>query len=325
VRLAVPKWASILLILSLIIVTLLFMCMVLGLTVQDVLANSEYYVLRLERLSNSMISFAETMGYDKERLKEMLPEFQAGTYVMQVLEFLFNRFPELILVLLIVVYMLVDLEDQEEQLLQHPRSLAARRAHRIDKHIRTYVFIHTLISLTAAVITTFVLFVFEVDFSLVVGLITFALGYIPNVGPAIAIVLPLPLIVLDPRPVIVRAVFITIFLAATQFSLTQLVEPRVLGRVMNIPPVTILVALLFWSSVWGIVGAIISVPLTVSIKMYLEALDHPAPQAVASFLMGNFQALDVTRLEVKEEEDVVDLQAPTMKTRTTSATKLLLA
>jgi predicted PurR-regulated permease PerM len=43
--------------------------------------------------------------------------------------------------------------------------------------------------------------------------------------------------------------------------LTQLVEPKVLGRVMNIPAVTIIVALLFWGSVWGIVGAIISVLL----------------------------------------------------------------
>jgi AI-2 transport protein TqsA len=140
--------------------------------------------------------------------------------------------------------------------------------------------IHSLISLAAAVCTTFILLVFEVDLALFFGLVTFVLGYIPNIGPAISIFLPLPMVVLDPRPVAVRLIFIFIFLAITQvlsphtqphtphtlmyrstpqFAWTQFVEPKVLGRVMNIPPVTIIVALLFWGSVWGIVGAIISV------------------------------------------------------------------
>lgn len=324
VRLALPRWASVLIILSLIIATLLILCVVLGFTINDLISNSEYYLLRIDRLSNSLVAFAETLGYNKEDIQKMLPEFQVSAYALALLEFITNRFPEMILVLLIVVYMLLDLEDQEEQLLaHHKRSLAAKRAHRIDKHIRTYVIIHSLISLAAAVCTTFILVVFEVDLALFFGLLTFVLGYIPNIGPAISIFLPLPMVILDPRPIAVRLIFIFIFLAATQFTWTQLVEPKVLGRVMNIPPVTIIVALLFWGSVWGVVGAIISVPLTVSIKMYLENLDHPATQAVAGMLGGNFSAFDLTRedfeLEPEDEqaagfpqndESVVDMQAP---------------
>jgi predicted PurR-regulated permease PerM len=284
-------------------------------------------LLRIDRLSNSLVAFAETLGYNKEDIQKMLPEFQVSAYALALLEFITNRFPEMILVLLIVVYMLLDLEDQEEELLHHKRSLAAKRAHRIDKHIRTYVIIHTLISLSAAAIAMFILVVFEVDLALFFGLLTFVLGYIPNIGPAVAIFVPLPMVILDPRPIVVRLIFIFIFLAATQFTLTQLVEPKVLGRVMNIPAVTIIVALLFWGSVWGIVGAIISVPLTVSIKMYLESLDHPATQAIAGMLGGNFSALDLTRedLEFEEAEEeeavletepVVDLQAPKSATTT---------
>jgi predicted PurR-regulated permease PerM len=139
-RLALPRWASVLIILSLIIATLLLLCLVLGFTIKDLISNSEYYLLRIDRLSNSLVAFAETLGYNKEDIKKMLPEFQVSAYALALLEFITNRFPEMILVLLIVVYMLLDLEDQEEQLLaHHKRSLAAKRAHRIDKHIRTYV------------------------------------------------------------------------------------------------------------------------------------------------------------------------------------------
>jgi predicted PurR-regulated permease PerM len=143
VRLALPRWASVLIILALIVATMLLLCLVLGLTISDVISNSEYYLLRIDRLSNSLIAFAETLGYDKEDIKKMLPDFQVGSYALALLEFITNRFPEMVLVLLIVVYMLLDLEDQEEELLHHKRSLAAKRAHRIDKHIRTYVIVRT--------------------------------------------------------------------------------------------------------------------------------------------------------------------------------------
>ena len=76
--------------------------------------------------------------------------------------------------------------------------------------------IHSLISLAAAVCTTFILLVFEVDLALFFGLLTFVLGYIPNIGPAVSIFLPLPMVILDPRPIAVRLIFIFIFLAATQ-------------------------------------------------------------------------------------------------------------
>jgi hypothetical protein len=62
----------------------------------------------------------------------------------------------------------------------------------------------------------FVLVVFEVDLALFFGLLTFVLGYIPNIGPAISVFLPLPMVVLDPRPMVVRLIFIFIFLAANQ-------------------------------------------------------------------------------------------------------------
>lgn len=49
----------------------------------------------------------------------------------------------------------------------------------------------------------------------------------------------------------------------------------ILGDRMEVPPITVIICLLFWGSVWGLVGAILSVPLTTSIKVYLENIDHP--------------------------------------------------
>ncbi len=65
-----------------------------------------------------------------------------------------------------------------------------------------------------------------------------------------------------------------------QFVVGQVIEPQILGDHMEVPPITVIICLLFWASVWGIVGAILSVPLTTSIKVYLENIDHPGTHAL---------------------------------------------
>jgi len=315
---ALPRWAAVLVILGLIVLTFALFGLIVGNAVADLIANSDFYTARFESLLQTVVAFAQNFGYTQAQLDALLiPNVSLGSYAVSFLDDLATkRIPDVAFVLLIVVYMLLGIEHEEEQkqkdLSRGIVRKTSKRAHRIDKNIRTYVLLHSLISLIAAVITTFVLLVFEVDLAFFFGVATFILGFIPNLGPAIATVLPLPMIILDPRPVVVRLIFTTIFLSSTQFTLTQFVEPRVLGMVMNIPAVTIVVSLLFWGSVWGILGAIISVPLTVSIKMYLENVDHPAPQAFAKFLGGDFSVLDLTRNEDQysiEDEPVIDLQA----------------
>jgi len=85
-------------------------------------------------------------------------------------------------------------------------------------------------------------------------------------------------------------------LTLLHFLVGQVLEPKILGDHMEIPPVTVIISLLFWGSVWGIVGAVISVPLTVAIKVYLQNIDHPATQALAGIIVGDFSFFDVSKL-----------------------------
>ena len=63
--------------------------------------------------------------------------------------------------------------------------------------------------------------------------------------------------------------------AAFHFIIGNIIEPKLLGKSLDINPVTVLVSLVFWGGVWGIPGAVISVPLTGIIKLYCACIDHP--------------------------------------------------
>jgi hypothetical protein len=80
----------------------------------------------------------------------------------------------------------------------------------------------------------------------------------------------------------------------------NVIEPKIIGHSLEMPPVSILVVLMFWESVWGILGALISVPLTVAISTYLQSMEHPMPRMLAGMLSGDFSWLENTMNEDKD-------------------------
>jgi len=64
-----------------------------------------------------------------------------------------------------------------------------------------------------------------------------------------------------------------------------------IAKQMHLPFITVLVCLLFWGYLWGIIGAMVSVPITVLIRTYLLYIDHPLPRFLANIIVGDFSAL----------------------------------
>ena len=101
----------------------------------------------------------------------------------------------------------------------------------------------------------------------------FILNYIPNVGSMIAIVLPIPIIVLDDN---VSSVTMAIGLpSAVQAYVGNVLEPAVFGSSLNITAMAVLLGLVFFGALWGLPGAVLSVPLLGAIKIVLHHTDHP--------------------------------------------------
>jgi AI-2 transport protein TqsA len=129
--------------------------------------------------------------------------------------------------------------------------------------IRRYLSIKTVVSSGVGVLTFVVLKLYGADFAELLGLLAFALNFIPVIGSAIAVVVPV-IIALMQFDTIYPALQIALLLACVQFLIGNVIEPKMMGRTLNLSPFVIIVSLTLWTTIWGLVGAFLSVPITAS-------------------------------------------------------------
>lgn len=125
-----------------------------------------------------------------------------------------------------------------------------------------------------------------VPFAFAFGFAAFLLNFIPTVGPLIATLLPLPVVLLDPELTVTAKVLALALPAAVQCTFA-VVQPRVQGRAQQLHPVMTMAALVFFGSIWGILGAALAVPVTGVVKIILERV--PTTRPVAEWMAGKFE------------------------------------
>lgn len=139
--------------------------------------------------------------------------------------------------------------------------------------VQRYLAIKTLVSLATGGAVTLLLLLIEVDFPLLWGLVAFLLNYVPNIGSIVA-ALPVVLIsIVQPELGTWHVVAVIAGYVAINMVLGNIVEPHLLGRRLGLSPLVVFGSLVFWGWVWGPVGMLLSVPLTVAIKIMLEGSD----------------------------------------------------
>ena len=100
-------------------------------------------------------------------------------------------------------------------------------------------------------------------------------NYIPNVGSMIAMFLPMPIVIVDDSLATWQKICAFAGPGAVQGYVGNALEPMVFGKSLNMTPLSILMALVLWSSLWGLMGAILSVPLLGIQKILLQHTNHP--------------------------------------------------
>ncbi|MCP4662366.1 MAG: AI-2E family transporter, partial [bacterium] len=100
------------------------------------------------------------------------------------------------------------------------------------------------------------------------GLTAFICNYIPNVGSILAAVPPVLLAALDMGPA--PAVLVAFGYLVINTGVGNFLEPHLMGRQFGISTLVVVLSLIFWGWVWGPVGMLLSLPLTMVLKITLE-------------------------------------------------------
>jgi AI-2 transport protein TqsA len=160
-----------------------------------------------------------------------------------------------------------------------PGSLLAE----IETRAQRYILQMTGFSVATGFLVGVCLAVVGVDYSFAFGFIAFLLNFIPTIGPLIATLLPLPVILLDSDLSLTAKVLALVLPALVQLAFA-VIQPRVQSGGQELHPVATMAALVFFGSIWGILGAALAVPLTGVIKIILERI--PATRPAAAWLAG---------------------------------------
>jgi AI-2 transport protein TqsA len=119
----------------------------------------------------------------------------------------------------------------------------------------------------------------DVPLAIVFGLLAFMLNFIPTMGSVIATLLPLPVVIITPEISTTTAVLAIGVPALIQLVVGNIIAPKVMGDSLDLHPVAILMALIFWGMLWGIVGMLLAAPITGVIKLLLSKIPSMKPAA----------------------------------------------
>ena len=148
----------------------------------------------------------------------------------------------------------------------------------IENTIRKYITTMTALSLIASVLVGIVLSLLGLQMAWLFAFLVFLLTYIPSIGAILATLLPLPIAVAQfHNPWMIAAVLVipgTIHMLIGNF-----IAPKMFGRGMELHPVTVLLALAFWGLIWGIIGMLLAMPISATLRIILSRFSTTRPLA----------------------------------------------
>lgn len=155
---------------------------------------------------------------------------------------------------------------------------------RIEKDIVKFFMVKFVISLFTGVGFSLACIAFDVHFPIFWGLFAFLINFVQMIGSIISVIL-LSLFAFIELDYNTTLLFFIIAITAVQVIMGGILEPVFLGKTFSINVITVLIMLMFWGFLWGVPGMILSIPMTVFLKITLEKF--PRTQIIARLMDGN--------------------------------------
>jgi len=168
----------------------------------------------------------------------------------------------------------------------------------IESKLITFVKVKVMVSLLVGISTGLVCYFFGISFPVFWGLFALLAIYIQFIGPLVQIVL-LALFGLVELDLSSQFLFFMISVLLIHIIIGSVLEPIFMGKSFSINVITILIMLMLWGYIWGVPGMVLSIPITVFMKIIME--QFPSTQGIA-ILMSGKEAIDKDIANKKRSE-----------------------
>jgi AI-2 transport protein TqsA len=271
-RKRVPSVLAALIVISGMVALLLIAGALVGASLGNFTGSLPAYQARLQEQVQSLKVFLASKGIGN--MDKILTDYANPAALMgltaSLLSGLGSALSNIFLILLIVTFILLEAPSFPPKLRV---AFGSRRpgVHPFMQYIEDinhYVVVKTGVSVTTGVLAGVWLAILGVDFPVLWGFLAFLLNYIPNLGVVIAAV-PVVLLALAQYG-LGRAFLVAVGYLAVNIVIGTILEPRIVGRGVGLSTLVVFLSLILWGSIFGLVGMVLCVPLTMTLKFALE-------------------------------------------------------
>ena len=266
------KNLSLSLVVALVMIAGLAIAFLVGSSADDFSRNLPSYQLRITQQWQILIQWMATQGVDLpvDYLNTNLDPRSAMKMVASILSGFGNALTNSFLIFLTVIFILLEASTFPEKI----EVIGAGREGRdfsivFTEKLRMYMSIKTWMSAATGILVSLWLWLLGVDYPALWGMLAFMLNYVPNIGSIIAAV---PAVLLA----LIQVGTGTAFLVMAGYMVINIVmgniiEPKYMGKGLGLSTLVVFLSLVFWGWVLGTAGMLLSVPLTVAVKLALDS------------------------------------------------------
>jgi predicted PurR-regulated permease PerM len=271
-RKGVPSIAAVLIVMAALVTLMLSIGVVVGASLNDFSNTMPFYQARLHDMLLSLKPMLAKKGIvvtDKILLGYLNPAALMG-YTATLFTALSNALSNSVVILFTVLFVLLEAAGFPAKLraiLNNPKAVFPQYTGFVND-IKRYMVIKTLINLAAGVLTTLWLVILGVDYPVMWGFLAFLLHFVPSLGSVVAAIPAVLLALLQFGPgaaVLTGGGYLVIGMV-----IGNIIEPKIMGSRLGLSPLVVFVSLILWGSMLGVVGALLCVPLTMTLKLACE-------------------------------------------------------
>jgi AI-2 transport protein TqsA len=270
-RKGVPDGLAISLIVLVFLVVMFLLVVFVGGSVNSFVQQLPTYQERLSTLTASSLDWLAGLGLDlsSSSLTDLFSPGKAMKMAASLLTGLTGLFANLFFILLIVIFILLEASGFPQKLQEafHDPERTMGPFRTFMEGVNRYFALKTVFSLVTGITVWLWLAVLGVDFAPTWGMIAFFLNFVPNIGSIIAAI-PAVLLALIQLGV-PSALLACLGYALVNIVVGNILEPKFMGRGLGLSTLVVFISLVFWGWVLGPIGMVLSIPLTMIVKIAL--------------------------------------------------------
>ncbi len=277
---------AVVIVLTLLLIGATLLAAFVGASMNDFIVQLPVYQNQLEVKTGDFYTVLQNMGLElpAKDLREFIKPDIAMTFAANTLKKLSAALTNMFLISLTVVFILLEASG-----FKHKIHLAFNNSdesiesfERFMTSVNNYLAIKTVISLATGFVVSVGLLMIGVNHAILWGLVAFLLNFIPNIGSILAAIPAVLLALIQIGP---GGAFMTAMLyLGVNTVIGNFLEPRFMGQGLGLSTLVVFMSLVFWGAMLGPVGMLLSIPLTMILKL---ALEHNEETKWIAILMGS--------------------------------------